>query len=202
MASDTQRLISVEAQRLDVAVDATAIDRLTGYFEHLARWAKRIRLTGPTDIATLIAEHLGDALVLSAALCAGRALDVGSGGGLPGLAVLCQHPSLELTLVEANRRKASFLRDAVYELGLSAEVIAMRLEQVSLQPFDAVWSRATWAPEVWLATCVDYLAPAGVAYAFVVDHAPTPPAALEPLAEQRYAIGNGSPRLLASYRRR
>ena len=82
----------------------------------------------------------------------GRVLDLGSGGGLPGLVLATARPELELTLLEARQRACRFLREAVAELGLTGvEVVESRAEEAARRPglresFDAVVSRSFGPP--------------------------------------------------------
>jgi 16S rRNA (guanine527-N7)-methyltransferase len=94
-------------------------------------------------------ELIADSLVLLDHLGAtGRVVDVGSGGGLPGLPLKLARPSLDLTLVEADQAKAAFLVRACAALGLSdVVVVARRAEEVGQDPryresFDVAVARA------------------------------------------------------------
>src|SRR5437868_14843438 len=98
---------------------------------------------GPTDglveDCLVLVDHLGDAR---------RLVDVGSGGGLPGLPLKIVRPDLEVVLVEADRDKAAFLQRAAAELGLEGvEVVDRRAEDVGRDPryretFDVAVARA------------------------------------------------------------
>jgi 16S rRNA (guanine527-N7)-methyltransferase len=95
--------------------------------------------TGLIDDSLVLLEHLGEA---------GKVVDVGSGGGLPGLPLKIARPLLMLTLVEADQAKAAFLVRACAALGLQdVEVLAMRAEEVGQDPlyresFDVAVARA------------------------------------------------------------
>src|SRR5947199_5872837 len=81
-------------------------------------------------------ELIADSLVLADHLGGARRLvDVGSGGGLPGLPLKIAHPDLEVTLIEADQSKAAFLVQAAARLGLrGVEVLAMRAEDADADP--------------------------------------------------------------------
>ena len=94
-------------------------------------------------------ELIADSLVLADHLGGVRRLvDVGSGGGLPGLPLKIVHPDLEVTLIEADQSKAAFLVQAAARLGLrGVEVVAMRAEDAGHDPryresFDVAVARA------------------------------------------------------------
>jgi 16S rRNA (guanine527-N7)-methyltransferase len=99
----------------------------------------------------VLVEHLGDAR---------RLVDVGSGGGLPGLPLKIARPDLEVVLVEADRDKAAFLQRAAAELGLEGiEVLDRRAEDVGRDPryretFDAAVARALAAMPVVAELCL------------------------------------------------
>ena len=106
-------------------------------------------------------ELIEDSLVLVEHLGAGRRLvDVGSGGGLPGLPLKIVRPDLDVTLVEADGRKAAFLVRACAELGLSGvEVIDRRAEDVGRderyrEHFDVAVARAVAALPVLAELCL------------------------------------------------
>ena len=113
----------------------------------------------------LVRELVNDSLVLLDFLPAGspRLIDVGSGGGLPGLPLKLARPELRLTLLEANRRKAAFLVHAAARLGLEGvEVMAQRAEDAGQAPgsresFDVVTARAVAAMPVLVELCLPLL---------------------------------------------
>lgn len=94
-------------------------------------------------------------------------IDVGSGGGLPGLALKVAKPALRLTLVEANRRKAAFLVHAAAQLGLAdVEVVARRAEEAGRDPelreqFDVATARAVAPMAVLAELCLPFVRPGG-----------------------------------------
>jgi 16S rRNA (guanine527-N7)-methyltransferase len=115
--------------------------------------AKALGFLGPGPVA----EHLAHAEALAGHLPPGvaRLLDLGSGGGVPGLALACARPEIHVALLEGGERRASFLRSAVAQLGLGARctVIAIRAEVAGHDPalratFDCVTARSFAAPAV------------------------------------------------------
>jgi 16S rRNA (guanine527-N7)-methyltransferase len=95
----------------------------------------------------------------------GRVLDLGSGGGLPGLVLATFRPELELTLLEARRRACRFLREAVDDLGVAGvAVIEARAEDAARrsdlrETFDAVVARSFGPPAVTAECAVGFLRP-------------------------------------------
>jgi len=204
MNEATRRLVCEEAVRVELTLTATAADLLTRYVDLLVRWGQRIRLTGSQDPSVLVQRHLVDALVAARAVAGirGAGADIGSGGGIPGIPLGILLPDMRLFVVEANQRKSAFLRTAVHDLGLKAEVIGRRLEDASLPPLNLVCSRATWSPEQWLSRGVPLLRPSGQALVFGVrlEDLPPPPVGAELDRCVSYTLSDGTPRALGVYR--
>jgi 16S rRNA (guanine527-N7)-methyltransferase len=122
------------------------------------RWNRSIDLTAARSPEELVDLFVADAALLAALEGAGRRLepgprwvDVGSGGGAPGLALALLHPGLSLTLVEPRGKRVSFLRSAVGTLGLTAvRVVRGRCEDLAEGSWELASSRATLAPADWL----------------------------------------------------
>ncbi|HYH48329.1 MAG TPA: RsmG family class I SAM-dependent methyltransferase [Acidimicrobiia bacterium] len=115
-----------------------------------------------------VARHVVHGRELLAALPEdGSVLDLGSGGGLPGLVIATARGRLELTLLEARQRACRFLRDAVESLDLPAvAVIEARAEEAARRPdlrerFDAVVARSFGPPPVTAENAVGFLRPGG-----------------------------------------
>jgi 16S rRNA (guanine527-N7)-methyltransferase len=106
-----------------------------------------------------------------------RVIDVGSGGGLPGLPLRLARPDLALTLLEANQRKAAFLVQAAATLGLAdVEVVARRAEDAGHDPrhreaYDFALARAVAALPVLVELCLPFVAVGGRLLAMKTDAA-------------------------------
>jgi 16S rRNA (guanine527-N7)-methyltransferase len=123
--------------------------RLKIYETLLKKWQRAVNLVGSSELDELWVRHFADSLqVADAVPGARRWLDLGSGAGFPGLVTaikLAGVPSAAVHLVEANRRKCAFLRDAARETGAPAIVHCGRIEDIMPAldgPFDAVSARA------------------------------------------------------------
>lgn len=137
-------------QSLGLPSDTALQDRLLGYLALLQRWNSTYNLTAVRDPGEMLTQHLADCLAvvgpLRARLGAGtnrRLLDVGSGGGLPGVVLACLEPGWAVTCVDTVGKKAAFVRQVAVELGLrnlSAE--HARVEALKAGGFDLVTSRA------------------------------------------------------------
>lgn len=100
-------------------------------------------LVSPRAAEELESRHVPECLALARMLPEGpgRLVDVGSGGGLPGIVIAIARPDLEVTLVESTRKKADFLRTTTRSLDLDLEVINERAESLS-GDFDLATARA------------------------------------------------------------
>jgi 16S rRNA (guanine527-N7)-methyltransferase len=114
-----------------------------------------------------IPECVGVARLLPAG--AGRLLDVGSGGGFPGMVLAIMRADLEVHLLDATRKKTDFLREAAATLGVSVTVHTGRAEELQQGPlgasFDIVTARAVAPLERLLGWTIPFLRPGGVLYA-------------------------------------
>ncbi len=142
---------------------------LNVFLDRVCQWSPKINLVSRDSLSDLRTRHLLDSAQLFAHLRPSQKswVDLGSGGGFPGLviAILAKElrPDLRLTMVESDRRKATFLRVIVSELLLSAVVISARLEVVPPLQADVVSARAL-APLVKLLGMAErHLAPTGTA---------------------------------------
>jgi 16S rRNA (guanine527-N7)-methyltransferase len=118
---------------------------LLAYLDLLARWNRAYNLTAVRDPREMVSRHLLDSLAMNAHLDGIDSLaDLGTGPGLPGIPLAIARPGLRVTLVEANGKKARFLREAVRTLGLgNAEVAESRIEALDRPgAFDAITARA------------------------------------------------------------
>lgn len=136
------------AQALGLALDERQIDRLLAYLDLLLKWNRVYNLTALRDPADMLTHHVLDSLALIAPLRAhagGRALrllDVGSGGGLPGVVIAIGCPGIDVTCVDAVGKKAAFVQQVAGALGLSnLHGRHGRVEAIA-GPFDVVTSRA------------------------------------------------------------
>ncbi|WP_370281424.1 16S rRNA (guanine(527)-N(7))-methyltransferase RsmG [Pseudooceanicola sp.] len=131
---------------LGADVPRETIERLEVYAELLRRWNPKINLVSPSTLVDLWTRHITDSLQLSAlAKAEGHWVDLGSGGGFPGLVIAianADRTASTTTLVESDQRKATFLRTVIRETGVSADVIAQRIETVQPLSADVLTARA------------------------------------------------------------
>lgn len=120
--------------------------RLTVLVETLERWQKAINLIGRSTVADIWARHIADSAQLTPLIpdSAKTLADLGSGGGFPGLVIAALRPDLEITLIEADARKAAFLGEAArrMELARLPRIVIGRIEAVAPVEADVVTARA------------------------------------------------------------
>lgn len=129
-------------------VSRETLHRLDIYAAALIRWSRAINLVARTTLPVLWHRHIADSLQLwpLAPEGARRWVDLGSGGGLPGLVIAAmaadRRPSLHVTLVESDTRKAAFLADAARAMDIAVTIRACRIDALVDTPFDVVSARA------------------------------------------------------------
>jgi 16S rRNA (guanine527-N7)-methyltransferase len=147
-ASDAlKQALAAGISSLGLDIDDAAQAKLLAYIALLEKWNRTHNLTAIRESERMVTHHLLDALATLPYLPqqqALRLLDIGSGGGLPGIPLAIARPAWRVTLLDSNRKKAAFLRQAVAELPLpNVEVVAMRVEGYApAAPFDIAISRA------------------------------------------------------------
>jgi 16S rRNA (guanine527-N7)-methyltransferase len=145
------------------AVSRETRQRLTAYVELLLHWQRTINLISQRDAAQVWARHIADSLQLAPLIPPGtdRGIDLGSGAGLPGI-VLAIATGIHFDLVEADHRKAAFLREAVRLTAAPAIVHAMRIEATAIPPARLITARALAPLDTLLRLASRLLAPGGV----------------------------------------
>jgi 16S rRNA (guanine527-N7)-methyltransferase len=131
-------------EELGLRLDRNARKRLLAFAELLEKWNRVYSLTSIRGADQIVSGHLLDCLAIVPHIDPVRALDVGSGAGFPGIPLALACPSVQVTLLDSNQKKAAFLRQAVAELQLdNATVVEDRVEAWQPQEkFDLIISRA------------------------------------------------------------
>ena len=142
MAASDSLARGIDELRLDI--DDDAFDRMLAFVDLMIKWNRVYNLTSVRDPEQIVRRHILDSLVVIPYLQGNRILDVGSGGGLPGIPLSLACPDRHFTLLDSNGKKTRFLTQARAELGLeNVEVAKARIEQFQpKQAFDTIISRA------------------------------------------------------------
>jgi 16S rRNA (guanine527-N7)-methyltransferase len=139
-----QEKLSQGLQALAIKLDDATQNKLLDYLTLLQKWNKVHNLTAVRDPNDMVTLHLLDSLAVLPHIRQGRLLDVGSGAGLPGIPLAIVRPDLQVTVMDSNHKKASFMRQAKAVLGIgNLEVACGRVEEFRPEyKFDMVISRA------------------------------------------------------------
>jgi len=152
-----RQLFLKEMRDLRVDVSRETRDQLEGLVFILCRWQKAINLVGRATLEEVWVRHVLDSAQL-VPLLPGHAktlVDLGSGGGFPGLVLAALRPDLDVTLIESDARKCAFLGEAARRMELKKQprIVASRIETAPAVHADLITSRAlaplkqllTWA---------------------------------------------------------
>ncbi len=160
----------VKASReIGIELGEREISLFLAYGNELLFWNERMNLVSLKTPADLIIKHFVDSLTAAESIAKkdGTLLDVVAGAGFPGMPLKIVFDSLRVGLLEASRKKSSFLKNAVRTLGMQGvEVINARAEQLIAGPqyrgaYDTVISRATFKLADYLKVASGFLAPGG-----------------------------------------
>jgi 16S rRNA (guanine527-N7)-methyltransferase len=174
------------AAALGCPLDDAQADRLLGYLDLLARWNKVYNLTALRDPAQMLTHHLLDSLAVIAPMRRhlvgvdsrvrgndGRTsvLDVGSGGGLPGVVIAATQPNITVTCVDTVQKKVTFVRQVAAELRLpNLQARHTRVEAITDTQWPLITARAFASLPDIVTLTRSLLAPGGVWMAMKGQH--------------------------------
>ena len=184
---------------LGIALPDGARAAIDGHVRLLLAWTRAINVTAIRDPSDVALRHVIDSLTAVPWLRSrsiGRLLDLGSGGGFPGIPLAAAVPTVEVTLAEPTRKKARFLETAVTAIGLAGRVpvVAARAEELardraSRGRWDAVTARALASSAELVELAFPLLAPGGALLAWKRGD---PDAELRAATRAVDALGGGS----------
>lgn len=144
-----EEILAGGANALGICLPEEAPERYRAYYDALSKANRQFNLTAIEGEEQTARLHFLDSLAVLkyAALSGKRVVDVGTGGGLPGLALKLAEPGLDLTLLDATEKKVAFLAELTERLGLPCVCLCGRAEELGRAPeyrerFDVAVSRA------------------------------------------------------------
>ncbi|HEY1939900.1 MAG TPA: 16S rRNA (guanine(527)-N(7))-methyltransferase RsmG [Candidatus Angelobacter sp.] len=148
-----------------ISLDETRLSAISKYIDLLVKWNARMNLTAVRDPEEMVQRHFGESFFgAKDALAQGRiqsVIDVGSGAGFPGVPFAMLEPGIQVTLIESNQKKVTFLRELVFSLDLkNAKVFSGRAEGYA-ESADLVMMRAVEKFEMALPVALKLVRPGG-----------------------------------------
>lgn len=181
------------ATEMSVTLSDGQIEKLLAYVGEFEKWNKAYNLSAVRDIRQMVARHLLDSLSVvpwfsaNKKFSAPRVIDVGTGGGLPGIPLAIMFPQKHFTLLDSNGKKTRFLFHVKTLLGLTNVTVEnRRVEEFQPeQKFNAVISRAFASLQDMTEGCAHLLEDAGI---FLAMKGLFPQDELAPIADKIYLI--------------
>jgi len=188
-------LLDQGARALGLSLTREQTDRFRMYREEMLRWATHMNLTAFRSAEAIVRHGFLDALACAVLIApeVRRVLDIGSGAGFPGIPLALARPGVAFTLIEASRKKISFLRHIVRTLGLTnATVVQGRAELLAgstplAGAFDLALARAVAPPAEQARLVRPYLAQGGVFLLQAGEH-PFPTEELEKIVAAGFLL--------------
>ena len=157
------------AKTIEIDLDHTQNRLFSTHAIELIKWTQKINITTITNPIEVASNHFLDSLVPAQFIPAeARMLDIGSGGGFPGIPLKILFPKLSVTLIDASRKKVSFLKHVIRTLKLvDIEALHIRAEDLAIHPsyinrFDVIISRALSSLDFFANLALPLLADEGV----------------------------------------
>ena len=140
---------------MGLVLETRCVQQLVQFLRLLEKWTRTHNLTAVRDPQQMVSRHLLDSLAALPYVRGPNVIDIGTGAGLPGIVLACARPDLSFTLLDSNRKKLAFVRQAAHALSLrNVTVVASRAEEFSVErPFATLISRAFASIPDMLAAC-------------------------------------------------
>ena len=159
-----QNLIYEGAKNLDIEIDKRKTEKFAIHAIELMKWNQKTNLTAITDPFEIAVKHFLDSIVPVKIIPSNASLlDIGTGGGFPGIPLKIILPSLSVTMIDASRKKVSFLKHIIRTLGLkNIDALHIRAEEFANKPgvkkkYDVIISRALSSMTSFAMTALPFL---------------------------------------------
>lgn len=160
---DKNRLSEL-CREIGVAIDAEALERFELFASLLVEKNKVLNLTAITDPEGIAVKHFADSLTALKMIdltSGAKVIDVGTGGGFPGIPLLIARPEIKLTMLDSTQKKLAFVSESVEKLGLQASIVHARAEEAGQgdmrESYDFAVSRAVAAMNVLCEYCLPFV---------------------------------------------
>ena len=167
--NDWSNFLIDQARAIEMDLDCPQNRLFSAHAIELIKWNQKINITTITDPIEVASNHFLDSLVPAQFIPSGAAmLDIGSGGGFPGIPLKVLLPKLSVTLIDASRKKVSFLKHVIRTLKLdNIEALHIRAEDLAIHPsyinrFNVIISRALSSLNFFVHLALPLLADEGV----------------------------------------
>jgi 16S rRNA (guanine527-N7)-methyltransferase len=166
--NDWTNFLIDQAKAIEIDLDHTQNRLFSAHAIELIKWTQKINITTITDPKEIASNHFLDSLVPARLVPPeAKMLDIGSGGGFPGIPLKVLFPKLSVTLIDASRKKVNFLKHVIRTLKLdNIEALHIRAEDLAIHPsymnrFDVIISRALSSLDFFVRLALPLLADEG-----------------------------------------
>ncbi|MFH2219905.1 MAG: 16S rRNA (guanine(527)-N(7))-methyltransferase RsmG [Pseudomonadota bacterium] len=142
-STEWKRIIRDGAESFDIRLDPQQVEQFSVHAVELIQWTRKINLTAISDPLEIAVKHFLDSLAAAEIIPPGSTmLDIGSGGGFPGIPLKVLIPSVSATLIDASRKKVSFIKHVIRKLGLTGiKALHARARGASIVDFETPGGR-------------------------------------------------------------
>ena len=186
-----------QAKAIDIKLDCTQNRLFSIHAVELIKWTQKINITAITDPLEVASKHFLDSLVPARYIAPKtELLDIGSGGGFPGIPLKVLFPELSVTLIDASRKKVTFLKHVIRTLQLrDIDALHVRAEDLANQPsyinrYGIIISRALSSLEYFVRVALPLLADGGAIIALKGEIVETELEVLQSYLDRRDTTGS------------
>lgn len=152
--------------KLNINIEKEKLEKLLEFLNIFLEWNSKINLSGLKEKDDILEKHFVDSIFLNKFLKDGKAIDIGTGGGFPGMILAIINPHISFTLVDSINKKTNFLMEVKEKLNLkNVEIINSRAEDLSKnlrETFDYAFARAVGKLNNILEYIIPYLKVEGI----------------------------------------